>query len=71
MGKHKSCIQEGCLTRPSFNVKGSRMALYCSKHKLKDMIDVLNPICIQDKCVKRSLYNIRAKKRDIYCFKNK
>jgi hypothetical protein len=43
--KNKVCIYEDCITIPAFNYKGPKNALYCSTHKLNEMVDVKNKAC--------------------------
>ena len=38
--KHKRCMHEGCLKRPSFNYSGETRALYCGPHRLQHMVNV-------------------------------
>ena len=38
--KHKRCVHEGCLKRPSFNYTGETRALYCGPHRLTGMVNV-------------------------------
>ncbi|KAK9839303.1 hypothetical protein WJX81_006864 [Elliptochloris bilobata] len=38
--KHKRCLHEGCLKRPSFNYSGETRALYCGPHRLTHMVNV-------------------------------
>ena len=46
----KKCIHDGCKIRPYFNVQGSKLALYCNKHKKDDMINVISKTCKSDWC---------------------
>ena len=39
------CIKEGCDTRSNFNYVGVKPALYCSKHKLIEMINTMSKRC--------------------------
>lgn len=36
----KTCNQEGCSTKPSFNFEGEEEAAFCAKHKEKGMINI-------------------------------
>ena len=45
--RNKICIHEDCSTRANFNYKGIKLALYCSKHKLENMVDVNNKIAVK------------------------
>ena len=39
--KNKKCIYSDCKTSPSFNYKSEIKAIYCAKHKLKDMVNII------------------------------
>lgn len=43
--KQQECAREGCGARPSFNAPDETKGLYCTKHKLDGMIDVMNRTC--------------------------
>jgi hypothetical protein len=36
----KRCSEEGCNSRPRFNIEGSKKGLYCFTHKKENMVDV-------------------------------
>ena len=64
---HKTCIYDGCKTRPNFNYENKIEAIYCSVHKLENMVDIKNIKCKSEHC------NIRAKNHKyqgycLYCF---
>ena len=65
------CIHDGCNTRPTYNIIGSKIALYCVKHKLSDMIDVMSKTCIRDGCNIQPAFNILGKKNGLYCLDHK
>ena len=70
--KSKSrCIFNGCNRFPSYNVKNSKIPLFCKKHKLENMIDVKNKKCIFENCNTRPTYNLSTEKTAIYCMKHK
>ena len=62
---NKTCIE--CDKKPNFNFKGQITGLYCSKHKKKDMIDILNKTCIEIGCKIRAVYNFEGEKIPLYC----
>jgi hypothetical protein len=66
--KHKKCIESTCNKRPTFNFEGQLQAIYCSTHKLENMVDVANKKCI--KCNKIPRYNIEGQ-QPLYCFEHK
>ena len=64
----KKCIQDGCNIGPCFNIPTETIALYCSKHKKENMIDVKSKRCIQDGCNIRPTFNIPTETKALYCF---
>jgi hypothetical protein len=56
------CIHEGCNIRPNFNITGKKTGLYCDKHKLTGMINVIDKTCNTNLCPIRG-----NKKYDGYC----
>jgi hypothetical protein len=65
--KNKSCVHPECSTRAYFNTKGEDKPLYCNKHKLDGMIDVLNKKCKGDGCEMIPHFNYPEEKGGIYC----
>ena len=63
--KHKTCIYEGCDTRPSYNLAGEKRGIYCDKHRLVDMIDVVSKSCKSEWCQTIPHFN----KYDGYCLR--
>jgi hypothetical protein len=43
--KDKTCIHPNCKTRPVYNIQGESIGLYCSIHKLPNMVDVKHKTC--------------------------
>ena len=64
------CIHEDCSTRANFNYKGIKPALYCSKHKLENMVDVNNKIAVKDDFSGSVIYKIYCKDEnpELYTF---
>ena len=54
----RCCIHEKCNTRPSFNLPTETKALYCSEHKLPNMINVKDKRCIHENCNTRPTFNL-------------
>jgi hypothetical protein len=54
----EKCVHENCKLTPLFNYAGEEKGLYCSKHKLENMIDLKHKICIENNCILRAYYNI-------------
>ena len=66
------CAEIDCnIKYPCFNYIGKTKALYCSKHKLDGMIDVLNKRCIEEDCDIISSYNNPGETKVLYCSKHK
>ena len=65
---NKICIHEECSTRANFNYKGIKPALYCSKHKLENMVDVNNKIAVKDDFSGSVIYKIFCKDENIKDF---
>ena len=66
--RNKICIHEECSTRANFNYKGIKPALYCSKHKLENMVDVNNKIAVKDDFSGSVIYKIYCKDENIKDF---
>ena len=66
--RNKICIHEECSTRANFNYKGIKPALYCSKHKLENMVDVNNKIAVKDDFSGSVIYKIFCKDENIKDF---
>ena len=60
-----------CSKRANFNYKNEKKALYCSTHKLDDMVDIKNKKCIYDGCDKQPVYNYINEKKALYCCTHK
>ncbi len=60
-----------CTKRAFFNNKNEIKALYCSKHKLTDMVNIVSKRCIHKDCYKQPLYNFEDEKIALYCSKHK
>jgi hypothetical protein len=61
------CKNEGCKTRPIYNVEGETKALYCSVHKKEGMVNVKNKTCIHEGCKTRPTYNAEGETKALYC----
>ena len=66
--RNKICIHEECSTRANFNYKGIKPALYCSKHKLENMVDVNNKIAVKNDFSGSVIYKIYCKDENIKDF---
>ena len=61
------CKNEGCKTRPNYNVEGETKALYCSVHKKEEMVNVKDKTCIYEGCKTRPNYNVEGETKALYC----
>ena len=55
----------------SCNYKNETKGIYCAKHKLKEMIDIISKKCIFKNCDKIPLFNYKNNTKGIYCTKHK
>jgi hypothetical protein len=49
---NKKCIFDLCNIQACYNYENKKNGLYCTKHKLKDMIDISNKRCNFESCLK-------------------
>ena len=47
----KKCIIDNCNTTARYNYFNIKIKLYCSKHKLENMIDITKKQCKFDNCL--------------------
>lgn len=64
--KSSICIYNGCKTRAYFNYLNKSKVLYCFKHKLNNMINIVTKKCINCK-LKIPTYNYKNEKIALYC----
>ena len=65
------CIENGCIKRSTYNLPTEIKAIYCKKHKLPIMIDVISKKCFAEGCVKQPAYNIPTETKALYCNEHK
>ena len=65
------CIIYECNTRPIYNKLGESKGLYCFKHKLDGMFDVVSKKCLYHGCMTQPKYNIIGENKGLYCAKHK
>jgi hypothetical protein len=65
------CKGKNCKKRSNFNVRGLKTGLYCSTHKLPDMINVETKTCFHEDCETIPNYNVRGLKMGLYCATHK
>jgi len=69
--KRVLCIHAGCKKQPTFNIAGETKRLYCSSHKLDEMINVIGNTCLHPACKTRPSYNKEGERKPVYCFAHK
>jgi len=65
------CIHDGCKIQPAFNNEGETKALYCSKHKIEGMVNVISQTCIHERCNIQPVFNNEGSTKALYCSKHK
>lgn len=64
---HKTCLS--CNKRPTFNYKGENQGIYCTAHKLLNMINVQDKTCLS--CEKIPCFNYEGEPIGLYCINHK
>jgi EsV-1-7 cysteine-rich motif len=67
----KTCVYEGCMTRPFFNFQGETVGLYCLLHKHEGMMDVEHTKCSFGGCMTRPIFNFQGETIGLYCLIHK
>ena len=67
----KTCIHEGCKTRPIYNYKNKTNALFCSVHKQDGMINVISKTCTHKGCKTLPSHNFEGKTKSLFCLVHK
>jgi hypothetical protein len=65
------CIFKECKIIPNYNFPNIISALYCNRHKLEGMIDVISKKCKIQGCIKRPIYNNSNETIGVYCIDHK
>ena len=60
--RHKKCGIDGCIKKPNFNERGTKIGIRCEKHKLPTMVNVLIKKCDILNCETRASFNILGQK---------
>lgn len=68
---YDKCIEDGCITRPSYNYLNEKKGIYCEIHKKPNMINIKDKRCIHEGCVKIASFNIIGSKQPLYCNEHK
>ena len=65
------CQEGNCSKRASYNYNNETKAIYCSTHKLDNMIDIRSKRCEHEECDTRPSYNYEGQTKAIYCVSHK
>ena len=65
------CQEENCGIVASYNYEGESKTMYCTTHKLVNMIDVKNKKCQYEGCYAMPNYNYKEESKAIYCTTHK
>jgi len=65
------CLQDTCTTQPHFNYQCQTKPLYCAKHKIDGMINIVHKLCLHDGCATQPKYNYQGQTKRLYCAKHK
>jgi hypothetical protein len=69
--KHRKCKYDNCRTYPCFNYKQFTKGMYCAKHKMVGMINVVSSHCIEPGCTTQPSFNYQEIQKALYCAKHK
>jgi hypothetical protein len=65
------CKEENCNKQPNFNYTGETKGVYCHKHKIENMINVISNKCKEHDCNRQPLFNYTGETKGMYCSKHK
>jgi hypothetical protein len=65
------CQHPGCQKQPNYNYPGETTALFCSSHKLENMVDIKHKRCNHDGCQKIPIYNYLGESKARFCSSHK
>ena len=65
------CQYDGCKIRPFYNYEGEAKAIFCSTHKLKNMVNVKDKTCQHEGCNIIPNYNYKGQSKAIFCSTHK
>jgi len=66
-----TCIHEGCRCKAIYAIRSSNIPLYCSKHKIEDMVMISSKRCFHENCTLQPSYNFNKNLAPIYCYLHK
>ena len=65
------CKFNNCQKTSKFNYNNETKPLYCSEHKMPNMVDIKSKKCKFENCKKRPSFNYQNEKSPIYCSDHK
>jgi len=69
---NKQCIEPHCSQEPLYNYIHVKYPIYCSMHKLDNMINVMMMnMCQYSECIVIANYNFKDQNKAMYCFAHK
>jgi hypothetical protein len=69
--KSKKCLYIDCIKQPCYNYENEKAPLYCSLHKLENMVDIKSKKCLFEGCNILPVYNFEGENIRLYCSKHK
>ena len=64
--RKRCCSHDSCSKKPSFNIKDSKLAVYCKHHAKNGMVNIRSRRCSHESCMTPS-FNIKGSKTAVYC----
>lgn len=61
------CKNINCQHQSTFNFEDKKQSIYCSIHKLNNMIDIKHKRCAFKTCKKQPIFNFENEKTPIFC----
>lgn len=65
--KKYQCLREGCQKYRSFGEEGTKCGVYCRRHALNGMVNVMSKRCARKGCNKGPSYGVEGSKRTVFC----
>ena len=65
------CKNGRCKSSAHYNSIGTKAAIYCSKCKLPNMVNIRHKKCLFEGCLKHPIFNLPGEKKPIFCHAHK
>ena len=65
------CQHPGCQIQPNYNYSNETKPLFCSPHKLENMVNIISKRCEHPGCQKQPNYNYFSETKPIFCSSHK